>query len=114
MNTVVKYVLLISLLATACQSPRKEEATQSISLFNGTSLDGWRTFQNLPNNSWEVVDGTLHCKPFSDTEENLRSDLITEAQYRNFEHSFEFKLAPQSNRGVIFRAIEEYEQSYAS
>ncbi|MBX2968499.1 MAG: DUF1080 domain-containing protein [Cyclobacteriaceae bacterium] len=103
-------------LLAACQQQKKEASISDnqISLFDGQSLNGWRTFRNLPNNSWEVVDGTLHCKPFSDTEENFRSDLITETQYRNFEFTFEFKLATQSNSGVMFRVSEDYELSYAT
>ncbi|MBX2965691.1 MAG: DUF1080 domain-containing protein [Cyclobacteriaceae bacterium] len=112
----VNFFVIIALLS-ACQAQKKEELTSvedPISLFDGQSLTGWRIFRNLPNNSWEVADGTLHCKPFSDTEENFRSDLITETQYRNFEFSFEFKLAAQSNSGVMFRVSEDYEQTYAT
>lgn len=113
---LVGYSILITLLF-ACQADKKEVSTNDenqISLFDGQSLTGWRSFRNLPNNSWEVVDGTLHCKPFSDTAENFRSDLITEAQYQNFELTFEFKLASQSNSGVMFRVSEDYELSYAT
>lgn len=113
---ITGYFIIVTLLF-ACQAEKKEASTNDenqISLFNGQSLTGWRSFRNLPNNSWEVVDGTLHCKPFSDSAENFRSDLITEAQYRNFELTFEFKLASQSNSGVMFRVSEDYELSYAT
>jgi hypothetical protein len=113
---ITGYFIIVTLLF-ACQAEKKEASTNDenqISLFNGQSLTGWRSFRNLPNNSWEVVDGTLHCKPFSDSVENFRSDLITEAQYRNFEFTFEFKLASQSNSGVMFRVSEDYDQTYAT
>lgn len=113
---ITGYFIIVTLLF-ACQAEKKEASTNDenqISLFNGQSLTGWRSFRNLPNNSWEVVDGTLHCKPFSDSVENFRSDLITEAQYRNFELTFEFKLASQSNSGVMFRVSEDYDQTYAT
>lgn len=116
-NTLPINFLAIFMLLAACQPQKKEGSANDknpISLFDGRSLSGWRIFRNLPNNSWEVVDGTLHCKPFSDTEENLRADLITEEEYRNFELTFEFKLAPQSNSGVMFRVSEAYEQTYAT
>src|SRR5690242_9049128 len=32
-----------------------------ILLFNGKSTDGWRGYNNKPYDSWEVVDGQLHC-----------------------------------------------------
>jgi hypothetical protein len=83
-------------------------------LFDGLSLDGWRTFRNLPHNSWEVVDGTLHCKAFEDGKENLRSDLITVDQYDNFELQFDWKISAQGNSGVIYRVTEEFDQPYKS
>jgi hypothetical protein len=83
-------------------------------LFDGTSMNGWRIFKDQQNDSWEVIDGTLHCKPFKDNETNLRSDLISEEQYDNFELSFEWKISPQGNSGVMFRVTEEFDQPYAS
>src|SRR5580704_17330155 len=32
-------------------------------LFDGKTLNGWRTYRNEPADSWEVVDGQLHAKP---------------------------------------------------
>ncbi|HEX5170597.1 MAG TPA: DUF1080 domain-containing protein [Cyclobacteriaceae bacterium] len=79
-------------------------------LFDGQSMTGWRTYRGLENNSWEVVDGTLHCKPFDNAEK--RADLMTEGQYKNFELAFEWKISSQGNSGVIYRATEEYDEPY--
>jgi len=81
-------------------------------LFNGQSLDGWRFFKDQPNNSWEVVDGALHCKPFTDGEENLRADLMTVDQFENFELSIDWKISPQGNSGIMYRVNEDYDQPY--
>jgi hypothetical protein len=83
-------------------------------LFDGTSKNGWRTFKNQDNDSWEVVDGTLHCKPFNDNGENKRADLMTVAQYENFDLSFEWKISDQGNSGVMFHVTEEFEVPYAT
>ncbi len=91
-----------------------EAAEGWYSLFDGTSMKGWRTFRNLENDSWEVMGGTLHCKPFKDDEINLRSDLVTNEQYENFELAFDWKISAKGNSGVIFRVSEEFEQPYAS
>ncbi|MBX2947444.1 MAG: DUF1080 domain-containing protein [Cyclobacteriaceae bacterium] len=108
----------IMLLACASNQPGSEvqQATkvESLNLFDGHSLTGWRIFKNKENNSWEVVDGTLHCKPFADTGANFRSDLITEEQFQNFELTFEFKIAAQANSGVMFRVSEDYDQTYST
>jgi len=81
-------------------------------LFNGTNMDGWRTFKNKANDSWEVVDGTLHCK--SDSLAKQRADILTVDQYTNFDLVFDWKIAPGDNSGVIYRATEEFDQPYLS
>lgn len=81
-------------------------------LFDGTSMAGWKTFKNKENDSWEVVDGTLHCK--ADSLAEKRSDILTVDQYGNFDLVFEWKIAPRDNSGVIYRATEEFERAYLS
>lgn len=83
-------------------------------LFDGTSMNGWRTFKNKETNAWEVVDGTLHCKSPEDTTATLRADLITNEQYENFELAFDWKIDTAQNSGVMFRVTEEYEVPYAT
>jgi hypothetical protein len=83
-------------------------------LFDGKTTNGWRFYKNKPNNSWEVVDGTLHCKPFVDDKENHRADIMTVEQYENFELAFDWKISAQGNSGVMFRVTEEYDQPYFS
>jgi hypothetical protein len=120
------YLILIGVsLALACGRQQAEnnsdesnaapvEAAQSnegwILLFDGKTMDGWRTFKNMENDSWEVIDGTLHCKPGGAA--TKRADLITVDQYDNFELSFEWKIAPQSNSGVMFRVTEDYNEPF--
>lgn len=79
-------------------------------LFDGQTLSGWRTYKGAENTRWEVLDGTLHCKPFG--EEDKRVDLMTIDQYENFELAFEWKISPQGNSGVMFRVTEEYDEPY--
>jgi hypothetical protein len=83
-------------------------------LFDGKTKDGWRTFKNKESNSWEVVDGTLHCKAFEVKGSEKRTDLLTEEQYENFELSFQWKIQKQSNSGVMFRVTEDFNEPYAS
>lgn len=81
-------------------------------LFDGKSLDGWRTYKNKEVNSWEIIDGTLHCMPFDSASQ--RADLITIDQYENFELAFEWKIGPQGNSGVMYRVTEAYDEPYLS
>lgn len=79
-------------------------------LFDGKTLNGWRTFKNQPNDSWRVENGTLHCLPFDSA--NQRADLITVDQYKDFELQFDWKIGFQGNSGVMFRVTEEFDQPY--
>lgn len=81
-------------------------------LFNGENMDGWRTFKNRENNSWEVVDGTLHCKAKEAADK--RADIITVDQYGDFDLTFDWKIAPGDNSGVIYRATEENDAPFLS
>ncbi len=99
-----------SLLLCSCQPSEKKSDGQS--LFNGRDLTGWRFYKNGENNSWEVQDGTLHCKPFDGNEK--RANLITNNQYENFDLSWQWKISAQGNSGVMFRVTEEFDEPYLS
>lgn len=122
-NQLTIRLLLFAFVLWNCNPSKMKGSPEQLSihdksnwvpLFDGTSLYGWRIFKSKENNSWEVVDGALHCKPFSDTGANHRSDLITEEKFENFELVFEFKIAAQSNSGVMFRVSEDYDLTYAT
>jgi hypothetical protein len=70
-------------------------------LFDGKTMNGWRTYGNKPPGGWEVVDGTLHA-----IAKVKGSELITEKKYRDFEFSWEWKLPPAGNNGVKYFVTE--------
>lgn len=107
-----KYSIFLIYMVFACTNPKS--GTSYKALFNGKNLEGWRIYRNLPNNSWEVKNGMLHCKPFSDTEVNLRSHLITQNTYSDFELTFEWMIAQQGNSGVLFRVSESETEPHAT
>jgi len=124
-----KLFLLACVALIASCSPKKTETAETAPanqlteaqksegwklLFDGQTMNGWRTFKNKENNTWEVLDGTLHCKSSSDTTATQRADIITTEMYANYELSFDFKIAPQGNSGLIYRVTEEFEVPYAS
>jgi hypothetical protein len=84
------------------------------SLFDGQTLAGWRTYQNKPADSWTVKDGTLYCKGSTTDKSDLRADLITTGQYENFDLSFDWKISPQGNSGVMYLVTEEFPAAYLS
>lgn len=80
-------------------------------LFDGKSLSGWRTYKNLPDNSWEVVNGQLHCK--SDSEGvSQRADLVTIKSYASFEIRIEWKVEKGANSGLLYHVQESRKNAY--
>lgn len=77
-------------------------------LFDGTSLDGWRGYnlRGLPG-SWAAEAGTL-------TRIGPGGDLITEAQYEDFELAFEWRVGSGGNSGVFYRVAEGQDFAYFS
>jgi hypothetical protein len=81
-------------------------------LFDGVSTTGWKFYKDQPNDTWEVVDGTLHCKANVEGKEAKRSDIMTTEQFENFELAFDWKISPGGNSGVMFHVTEEFDRPY--
>ena len=77
-------------------------------LFDGRSLDGWRGYnmEGMPG-GWTVEDGVL-------TRVGPGGDIITEAQFADFELAIEWRVEPGGNSGVFYRAAEGEERIYHS
>lgn len=80
-------------------------------LFDGKSLEGWRPYHRKPSDGWEVVNGELHCK---EGKVQFRADLITMDRYTDFELSFDWKVGPGANSGVMYRVVEGGGAAYES
>jgi hypothetical protein len=83
-------------------------------LFDGNNLNGWRAYQNKQSNSWSVKDGVMYCKGSSTDKSDLRSDMITDKQYENFDLSIDWKISPQGNSGILYMVTEEFKAAYLS
>lgn len=81
-------------------------------LFDGNSMNGWKSFKNKTGNSWVVASGELHCKGSTTDKSDLRADLITTDQYENFELSIDWKLAKTGNSGILYHVLETYDAPY--
>jgi hypothetical protein len=111
----------ILVIAAACSSSHKTASTSAsqtgaegyTALFDGKTLNGWRTYQNKPTQAWEVQNGVLHCKG-SEGNSDLHADLITVDTFRNFDLSLDWKISPKGNSGIIYLATEEQPAAYLS
>lgn len=72
-------------------------------LFDGKSIDKWKTFNGGEVTGWKAVDGELHN---SGVGSDHGGDIITKKQFENFELVLEWKIAPASNSGVFFHVQE--------
>ena len=81
-------------------------------LFNGNTLDGWRSYQNKPATSWGVDRGTLHCKGSTTDKSDMRADLITTEQFENFDFSVEWRISPKGNSGIMYLVNETEKAAY--
>lgn len=67
-------------------------------LFDGQSFQGWRSFKkpSFPSKGWTVEDGWLHCLGQGG------GDIISDAEFDQFDLSWEWKLAPDGNSGLKY------------
>lgn len=76
-------------------------------LFDGTSLTGWRSLKSeTPGDGWQVVDGAISLA------HGKTGDLVSAADYGDFELSLEWKVADETNSGVIYRVGLDEPQTF--
>ena len=121
-----KKVLIAIAIITSClgmvsfYQPKDNALTQSEKksgwklLFDGKTLKGWRMYQNIATECWGINNGELYCKGDNNEGNKLRADIITTEQYDNFELSVDWKIAPESNSGILYLVTEKYEKPYLS
>ena len=91
--------------ALSAQSPNSltpaERAAGWRLLFDGKTTAGWRGFKmdSLPS-GWQVVNGAL-------TRVAAAGDIVTREQFRDFELSLEWNVAPGGNSGIFYRGSED-------
>jgi hypothetical protein len=91
-------------------------------LFDGTTLNGWRGlgYDTVPSAHWKVEDGTIHKLPsgavrrMPDGQPAAGGDLMTEGTWRDFELTFQWRVAPGANGGVKYNVSEEMSKRTAN
>jgi len=71
-------------------------------LFDGKTTQGWRSFKKptFPTTGWVVEDTWLHCLGQGG------GDIITDAEFADFELKWEWKIAPGGNSGLKYFVLE--------
>ena len=73
------------------------------SLFDGKTMDKWKTFNGGEVTGWKIVGNEMHN---SGVGSDHGGDIITKKEYENFELYLEWKVSPQSNSGVFIHVQE--------
>ena len=77
-------------------------------LFDGKTTDGWRGAyaDGFPESGWLVQDGTLMVSRSGGAESATFGDIVTMAEYGDFELKFDFKLTEGASSGVKYFVVE--------
>jgi len=76
-------------------------------LFDGMSLEGWRSFKKKtpPAHGWEVQEGWLHCMGKDG------GDIISDSDFDDFILEWDWKIAPGGNSGLKYFVTEKRESA---
>jgi len=98
------YLLLLAfLLSNTHVNAQTKPKDEWISLFDGSTLNGWRQAQKdtLPDAGWSAQNGELSFDPSKDH----GTDIITTRSFTNFELIVDFKVSPGGNSGIKYFLI---------
>src|SRR6058998_3167712 len=116
-----KFVLPIILIVTGCfnvtiavaqvntlTEKEKQEGWQL--LFNGKDLQGWHSYlESKPGKAWQVEDGAIALNKNDKSVYEDYADLISDAEFENFDLKVEWKIEPCANSGIMFYVHESPE-----
>lgn len=79
-------------------------------LFDGSSLDQWRGAhqERFPERGWHVEDGLLVVEAADGAESGNGGDIVTRAEYTDFEFKVDFRLTEGANSGIKYYVTEQY------
>jgi hypothetical protein len=97
-------------VSASAQAPTKETA---ISLFDGKSLKGWRSYKkaDAAGTRWIVQDGTLTLPPNDGKDTRGARDIVTTETFDLFELTWEWKVSPGGNSGVKYYVLEDLDSA---
>lgn len=77
------------------------------SIFDGKTTTGWHSYgKTVGGSAWKVEDSVLHFDPTA-ANNGQGGDLVTDIEYSNFHLKLEWKVAANSNSGIIFYVNED-------
>ncbi len=84
-------------------------------LFDGKTMAGWHNFKSDKiGPAWKVVDGAMYLDATNkkDWQTMGGGDLVSQAEFENYELRVEWKIGPCGNSGIIFNVVEDPKYDY--
>lgn len=84
-------------------------------LFDGQSLSGWHIYNKQGTSpAWKAVNGSIMYDPTATNSDGTRAggDLLTDAEFENYELRMEWKIGPCGNSGILFNVVEDKKYDY--
>lgn len=77
-------------------------AGETIVLFDGKDTSAWKGYRHegFPSNNWVIDNGALKTVP------RKSLDLVTREKFKDFDLTFEWKVTPVGNSGVMYNVDE--------
>lgn len=105
----MKKLILSALVVTAFFNSQIAKAQQQ------NTIKGWHTYnKSTVGSGWREENGVIHLDP--KLKNNDGGDLVTDKEYTNFQLKLEWKVAPNSNSGILLYVHEDpkYSQTYST
>lgn len=83
-----------------------------ITLFDGSTLNGWHAFGQTSTGKWSIDSGTIHLNSSAKGDDG---DLISNDSYDNFDLKIDWKISKAGNSGVLFYVQDDkakYKDTY--
>lgn len=98
--------LFISMTGSAQNALSAKEKSEGWKLlFDGKSTTGWRNYQSdKVTDRWKVSNGELYLDKSVTAG---AGDIMTDAEFQDYELSLEWKISACGNSGIIFNVVED-------
>lgn len=89
-----------------------------VSLFDRKTTTGWHSYgKDKAGELWKIADGALYLDTSKKAgyQTSGGGDLVSDAEYGNFDLKLEWKIAPKGNSGIVFYIHEDtakYKESW--
>jgi hypothetical protein len=114
MRALIIGLALAAMAAGAAQAadnaltPAEKSAGWTL-LFDGKDTAGWHGFGTPGSDGgWSVKDGVLSPDP------KRSKDLVSDGEFADFELSFDWKISPKGNSGVMYHVLDQGDETYWS